>query len=410
MTISQNRHLTFKSNIGKGRHGWLRLTPAYSYNLVRQLLTDVKDGSVVLDPFAGTGTTGLVAAELGLDAYLSDINDFLVWLSRAKCSNYAREDLALADRQSEICIQIAQTYGVEKLTIPPMHRIDRWWDTRVIVDLARLMRAITESCSNSIVQDLLLVAFCRVMIAMSKATFNHQSMSLQRDSAVQQSGFELLSHTSAVFDRFHQEVKEVIESASESHQGRVTVTVEDARNIDSVSDGSIDVICTSPPYSNRMSYIRELRPYMYWLGFLINGRQAGELDWKAIGGTWGSATSRLSQWDNKADLPMKCDYRSVIEEIAAAGRPNATLLSNYVHKYFYDMHTHFSEAYRVVKSGGIVKYVVGNSTFYGNLVPTEQWYAELLATVGFRKVSIRTVRKRNSNKRLYEFTVEAVRP
>ncbi|WP_322490103.1 hypothetical protein [Chloroflexus sp.] len=38
------------------------------------------------------------------------------------------------------------------------------------------------------------------------------------------------------------------------------------------------LVITSPPYPNRMSYIRELRPYMYWLGYLNNGRDAGELD------------------------------------------------------------------------------------------------------------------------------------
>ena len=45
-----------------------------------------------------------------------------------------------------------------------------------------------------------------------------------------------------------------------------------------------------------MSYIRELRPYMYWLSYLRDGREAGELDWKAIGGTWGIATSRVGKW------------------------------------------------------------------------------------------------------------------
>ena len=27
-----------------------------------------------------------------------------------------------------------------------------------------------------------------------------------------------------------------------------------------------------------MSYIRELRPYMYWLGYLTDARQAGQMD------------------------------------------------------------------------------------------------------------------------------------
>lgn len=36
---------------------------------------------------------------------------------------------------------------------------------------------------------------------------------------------------------------------------------------------------------------------MYWLKFLSSGEEAGEIDWKAIGGTWGSATSKLHTWE-----------------------------------------------------------------------------------------------------------------
>ena len=36
--LGQRAHLTFRGNVALGRHGWLRLTPAYSLALVRELL------------------------------------------------------------------------------------------------------------------------------------------------------------------------------------------------------------------------------------------------------------------------------------------------------------------------------------------------------------------------------------
>ena len=66
--------------MGIGRHGWLRLTPAYSVHLVRLELSNYDPDCVVLDPFSGTGTTGICAAECGLNAILTDLNPFLVWL------------------------------------------------------------------------------------------------------------------------------------------------------------------------------------------------------------------------------------------------------------------------------------------------------------------------------------------
>ena len=45
----------------------------------------------------------------------------------------------------------------------------------------------------------------------------------------------------------------------------------DARDLPKLLNETFDLVVTSPPYANRMSYIRELRPYMYWLGFLTSG-------------------------------------------------------------------------------------------------------------------------------------------
>ena len=79
MIERQNAYLTFKDNRGVSRHDWIRLTPAYSHRLVRYALREANKNAHILDPFAGTGTTGLVAAEMGMDACLLDVNPFLVW-------------------------------------------------------------------------------------------------------------------------------------------------------------------------------------------------------------------------------------------------------------------------------------------------------------------------------------------
>ena len=55
---------------------------------------------------------------------------------------------------------------------------------------------------------------------------------------------------------------------------------------------------------------------MYWLGYLSDGRAAGELDWKAIGGTWGCATSMLNTWtpNGHGEIPFQ-HFDRIIREI-----------------------------------------------------------------------------------------------
>ena len=149
---------------------------------------------------------------------------------------------------------------------------------------------------------------------------------------------------------------------------------------------------------------------MYWLGYLSKGRDAGELDWRTIGGTWGIATSRLSRWSAKAACWLPERLAPILSKIASGGKANGMLLSNYVAKYCEDMSIHFDGLRKFLRAGARVHYIVGNSTFYGVLVPTEQFYAEMLQEYGFKDVRARAIRKRNSKKELVEFDVSAVWP
>jgi hypothetical protein len=156
-----------------------------------------------------------------------------------------------------------------------------------------------------------------------------------------------------------------------------------------------------------MSYVRELRPYMYWLGFLANGRDAGELDWRAIGGTWGIATSRLADWRRD---PVRFDDPELDDaaaRIAAHDARSGPLLATYVTKYADDVWRHLRSLRAVLAAGATVHYVVGNSTFYGVLLPVERLYATMLERLGFTGVTCRPIRKRNSKKALVEFDVTA---
>jgi hypothetical protein len=71
---------------------------------------------------------------------------------------------------------------------------------------------------------------------------------------------------------------------------------------------------------------------------------------------------------------------------------------------------HSEELFQVVKPGGFIHYVVGNSKFYDVVLPVESIFARLFESVGFISVSIRTIRKRTSKKELFEFVVSAQKP
>lgn len=398
--ISQRSDYTFKHNRSLGRHGWLRLTPAYSVKLVREIIEDLPDGCRILDPFSGTATTGVAAAEFGHSSILFDINPFLVWLGNTKLANIDKTQTAALRAALASIASKAAKVSSKNLWIPPLKNIERWWSEDTLEGLARLRCAIVDEIGLPLDSEsfsILWIAFARIVIEHSAAAFNHVSVSFHDDTE---------SHSlSEIVLAFESYAETFIADASTPLQAQGRVVLHDSSTAFSDGEG-FDALVTSPPYPNRISYIRELRPYMFWLGFLTEAREAGELDWQAIGGTWGIATSRLTTWEPTHDISMQ-SLSKTIDGIASSEGKNGALLSLYVKKYFYDMDRHIESSRAILKSGAEVHYIIGNSTFYGVHVDTSVLYEEALRAHGFKNVETRVIRKRNSKKELFEYCTSA---
>lgn len=401
--VRQRADYTHKYNRVMGRHGWLRLTPAYSVKVVEEILAGHDSAVRVLDPFAGTATTALCAAYLGLPASTIEINPFLVWLGKAKTATYSHSVLEATREKAEFVLKDIRGNRVQAIEPPPIHNIERWWHADALSFLCRLKSGIDQTTSDlTSEKTLLLIAFCRLMIKLSNAAFNHQSMSFKD---VAQDDLFLLPQPGEYEAMYREDLDFVLASAVDNPLHGVRIYQGDACNIKSIFREKFDLLITSPPYPNRISYIRELRPYMYWLGYLRKAREAGEMDWKTVGGTWGVATSRLLDWKRSDDGFYPGYFVRILKKISEEKNKNGHLLSNYIAKYFEDIWKHLNAVKNIMNTGGKVHYIIGNSTFYGILLPVERLYHDMLEAVGFTDIEVRTIRKRNSKKELLEFDV-----
>jgi len=175
---------TFRGNLASTRHGWLRLTPAYSVHLVRELLDGIDaTRGPVLDPFCGTGTTLLACAERGVDCTTVELNPFLVWLARAKTARYDGPTIrAAAELVGRMARAAKARSGVA--FVPDIHRIERWWDAAVVGALGRAAAVEHASAGDTSarVRDLAKVALCRALIETANVSFGHQSMSFRKSN------------------------------------------------------------------------------------------------------------------------------------------------------------------------------------------------------------------------------------
>ena len=396
--IRQNAQLTFKHNKSSGRHGWLRLTPAYSVKMVEQIISELDYlPECVFEPFSGTGTTELVCSNKNIPVIAYEVNPFLVWLAKVKCSVYSPAVIEKLFKSASTITSIVS--DIPPCDYPPMYNLERWWHSRQLNYLARIKAAIMDE-KNSQVLDLLKIIFCRMVISLSNAAFNHVSTSFD-DSG---DSFDFIDEDGN--DLFMSFCEMLANTIIEQPKAKVIVEQRDSMYIPVEMRWKYDTLITSPPYPNRISYIRELRPYMYWLDYIHASADASALDWGTIGGTWGAATSKLATWEKKSDL-LPGYLFDVAERIASADNKSAGLMANYVLKYFDDIAMHMKSVYETIKDGGTVHYIVGNSSFYGNAVPSDEIYQSILSTVGFKDEKAVIVRKRNCNKALYEYWISA---
>jgi hypothetical protein len=345
-----------------------------------------------LDPFCGTGTTLVACAQLGIDAVTVDVNPFLRWLAEAKSRSYTSSDCGKARALVAEMAKAAER-GRGSAWVPPLHQIEKWWDAPTLAALSRAFEVLSGKRGKA--RDLAALSFCRTLVDAGHVSFAHQSMSFRKRAA-----------TPAVGTLLGQAVEALCTAALQplSASSREVLVGDSRRLAGILPEKSVGYVLTSPPYVNRMSYIRELRPYMYWLGFLDDGRQAGELDWKAIGGTWGVATSKLNAWEPESSLDLR-RLRPLLLEIAT----QSPLLARYVERYFCDMDQHIAGLARVMAPRARAHYVIGNSKFFDVVVPAEKLFADLFKRHGFSKPQIRVLRRRTSKKELFEYLVSAER-
>ena len=169
-----------------------------------------------------------------------------------------------------------------------------------------------------------------------------------------------------------------------------------------VSDNEIDFVITSPPYANNYDYADATRLEM---SFYHEISSWGDLQSKVRKNLIHSSTQSVSHIKNetynliedsilnsiKYDIREKCKKLEK-ERLNHGGKKNYYVM---IAAYFNDMAHVLKELRRVVKPGGKMCWVVGDSAPYGVYIPVDEWLGKIAVSLGFKSFSFEKVRDRN---------------
>ena len=391
---------------GPGLDGWYPYYAGFSYEFVAAILPELIDKSraklraVVLDPWAGSGTTTAAALHLGYTSLGFDLNPAVVPIANAKLATAGELDsltglleTCLGATRAVVRAGIGADPGALQHWLPPT--------------AAKFSRASIEwlcahdgvSATHELTPGTALAALCvlygvreyAIDRKRSNASWVSPNPSLPRlriDSLMK----AILGHAQTIIANRP--------PCPLSRSSCCRVHVGDARAL-SVPSTSVDLVFSSPPYCTRVDYVRQTGFELAALAGLTHATSR-ELRHTLMG------TTTIRGVELQSAMPLPPGISELLRAIRThqSHRSEAYYGRN-IRQYFEDAALAVAEFSRVLRPGGKAVLVLQNSYYKEIEIELSRNYCELGEAVGLRSTVLarnpvrRTMTTINSRSRKY---------
>jgi DNA modification methylase len=334
--------------------------------------------SLVLDPFAGVGTTLLQAVQLGHDAVGYEINPYAALAAQTKLAALKLDPAELDGVIARLKTACATPNRTHLRQAPSGFRSRIPFFSKAVEPQILQLLGIIEGIPNGPIRDVARIALGSVMVSVSNYTYEPSLSSrpgagkaLIEDA---DAGTVLISK----MEEMKRDLALLQPRTAESSWGHGEVRCASFLSTNGdLATGSVDLVITSPPYLNNYHYVRNSRPQLFWLSLVTQTKELRELEEASFGKFW--------QTVRDADpIPLQCKHeelarilttlRQTRAEKRAYGGPG---WANYVASYFNDCDRFLEVLQRVLHRGGVAIVVLGNSIIQGIPFSTDRILADL---------------------------------
>jgi len=349
-------------------HGFHTYPAMFIPQIARRLLLSYSQkGDVVCDIFCGSGTALIESRLLGRNSYGIDLNPLAIFLAQAKTESVNpnilyKEYLKLLDRIDKI-----KNREIEK---PSFYNIDFWFKDKVIIELAKIKKAIKE-IRNRKVRNFFMVAFSETIRKASNAKNGEFKLVRIKEN-------ELENYNPNVLEIFKKKAEVNIKGMEEYYKDVdnktwTKIIYSDSSKDNGIKENSVDCIITSPPYGDSrttVAYGQFSRLSSQWIDIFEDPNKASAVDNELLGGK--------ASKDLKHELDSNY-LNKVISTISKRDEKRARdVLSFYI-----DFNKCLERAYKILKPNKYFCLVVGNRLVKQVRIPTDFIIAELGKKIGF---------------------------
>jgi SAM-dependent methyltransferase len=354
--------VTFAQNKATPVYNWFYYKEGFSRDLVWKALSElgIPKGSLVLDPFCGTGTTLLAAKQAGYRSAGFDVLPLGILVSKVKLEDcYDMEKLECEVRRIN-----ALRFGNPATKAVGIGFMDMKtaFSRYALMDIAYFREKIME-VEDEKIRNFLLLGLVSIV---------SQASNVMKDGGVLR--VVKKRHLPPVRHLLRNKLKRMLgDLKDEVRQDAAewTVRLGDARKLP-LEDNTVDAVLTSPPYLNFVDYTKV---YALELSLLVSStKELNELRKKTLRSHVGAGYDESGS-SNITDL-LERDS-GIISSTEGKTPP-------IVEGYLNDLYLSARESERVLKKGGCAAYVVANAALPGITVDVDIALAAMAEKTGLQ--------------------------
>jgi len=309
--------------------------------LPKKILEDYAiKGQTVLDPFCGSGTTLVEARIFGANAIGVDVNGLAVLLSKVKATPLSSNQFSAIEKfiaELEDNILKWKFNGRPKIKIKEIEGQEHWFQKNVSEEITFILNKITKQ-KDTDVQNFLKIVLSSIIVRVSNQESDTRFAAIKKNIPDCLT-LELFCKRAIEYNLRIKEFYELVYDKTE-----LQVFNADSRNLNFISDNSIDIIITSPPYANTYDYYLYHKFRKRWLDLDVKFAQYNEIGSRR---EYSSLKEKKEKWND--DL-IKC----------------------------------FAEMQRVLKPHHFAFIVIGDSVIKKELIKIEKEISEFAPKIGLK--------------------------
>lgn len=396
----------FSNNMEKPRHRWYNFKEGFSSSLVDRAIQETRKNNntadfTVLDPFSGSGTSPLSALQNNCNAVGFEINPFMGFVGRTKCTklngsvnDYRKElELILSQQPTEIDSPLE---GYSTFTSSDDNN-GKWLFNKGVI---RAYEALYFHISEVENRDFFELALISAVMQCCNAKKDGKCLRYLKDWK------NLNYNADSLRTCFKGNVLLMItdlEANPLTEKERIIKQGDTRALLKQTENKSANLVIFSPPYLNSFDYSDIYRPELFLGRFVSDNDDLMKIRKQTL------RSHVQCKWDTmeKSDSVWVKDLVDKLEE--RKGKLWNNSIPQMVSSYFYDMGIVLKESYRIANKGAQLWFVVSTSAYGGIEIPVDLILADIANKQGWELASINALRKLRTSSQCIDDNMQRVK-